>query len=162
MSQKRITKEGVYYHITNHFHQGVIRFIDKRCKKVFLDICRKAKEKFSFKIKNICVMDTHIHILIKPDNGESISDIMKFIKQCFTQWLNYRFGIKGTAWEARFFSKIVEFTEDIVRTFIYIEQNPIRAGLVGGGLGNKIAQKIKSFIYPFYEVWEPLSQEELS
>ena len=107
-------------------------------------------------------MDTHIHILIKPDNGESISDIMKFIKQCFTQWLNRRFGIKGTAWEARFFSKIVEFTEDIVRTFIYIEQNPIRAGLVGGGLGNKIAQKIKSFIYPFYEVWESLSQEELS
>ena len=107
-------------------------------------------------------MDTHIHILIKPDNGESISDIMKFIKQCFTQWLNRRFDIKGTAWEARFFSKIVEFTEDIVRTFIYIEQNPIRAGLVSEGLGSKIAQKIKSFVYPFYEIWEPLSQEELS
>ena len=123
-----------------------------------MELCHKAKKKFNFKIKNLCVMDTHIHLLIKPDNGESISDIMQFIKQCFTQWLNRRFGIKGTAWEARFFSKIVEFAEEIVRTFIYIEQNPIRAGLVGvRGLGNKI----KSLVYPFYEVWEPLLPNEL-
>jgi hypothetical protein len=52
----------------------------------------------------------------------------------------------------------VEFAEDIVRTFIYIEQNPIRAGLAGiRGLGNKI----KSLVYPFYEVWEPLLPDEL-
>ena len=157
MSQKRITKDGVYYHVTNHFHQGVIRFIDSKCKKMFMELCHKAKKKFNFKIKNLCVMDTHIHLLIKPDNC-TISDIMQFIKQCFTQWLNRRFGIKGTAWEARFFSKIVEFVEEIVRTFIYIEQNPIRAGLVGvRGLGNKI----KSLVYPFYEVWEPLLPNEL-
>jgi putative transposase len=102
-------------------------------------------------------MDTHIHMLIKPENC-TISDIMQFIKQCFTQWLNRRFGIKGTAWEARFFSKIVEFTEDIIRTFIYIEQNPVKAGLAGiRGLG----KKIKSLVYPFYEVWEPLLPDEL-
>ena len=159
MSQKRITKDGVYYHVTNHFHQGVIRFIDEICKKMFINICHKAKKKFNFKIKNLCVMDTHIHILIKPDTGESISDIMQFIKQCFTQWLNRRFGIKGTAWEARFFSKIVEFAEEIVRTFIYIEQNPIRAGLVGRGLGSKTP---KPLLYPFYEIWEPLLPNDFS
>ena len=97
-------------------------------------------------------MDTHIHILIRPENGEDISEIMQFIKQSFTQWLNRRFGIKGTAWEARFFSKIVEFAEEIVRTFIYIEQNPIRAGLV---------KNAKLSSYPFYEVWEPLLPKEL-
>lgn len=148
MSQKRIKKAGVHYHITNHFHQGVIRFIDKKCKKMFIGFCHRARRKFHFKIKNICVMDTHIHILIKPEVGEDISEIMQFIKQCFTQWLNRRFGIKGTAWETRFFSKIVEFAEEIVRTFIYIEQNPIRAGL-------------SKNTYPFYEVWEPLLPEEL-
>ena len=153
MSQKRITKDGVFYHITNHFHQGVIPFINNRCKKMFILFCRKARKKFCFKIKNICVMDTHIHILIKPENGESISNIMQFIKQCFTQWLNRSFGLKGTAWESRFFSKIVEFAEEIVRTFIYIEQNPIRAGL---------GKKRKLNTYPFYEVWEALLPEELN
>ena len=152
MSQKRIKKAGVYYHVTNHFHQGVIRFIDKKCKKMFIQFCHKAHQKFRFKIKNICVMDTHIHILIKPEIGEDISEIMQFIKQCFTQWLNRRFGIKGTAWEARFFSKIVEFVEDIVRTFVYIEQNPVRTGL---------GRDVKSSEYSFYEVWEPLLPEEL-
>ena len=98
-------------------------------------------------------MDTHIHLLIKPENGDSISDIMQFIKQCFTQWLNRSFGLKGTAWESRFFSKIVEFAEEIVRTFIYIEQNPIRAGL---GKNRKLNN------YPFYEVWETLLPEELN
>ena len=94
MSQKRIIKDGVYYHVTNHFHQGVIRFIDSKCKKMFIDLCHKARKKFNFKIKNLCVMDTHIHILIKPENC-TISDIMQFIKQCFTQWLNRRHGIKA-------------------------------------------------------------------
>lgn len=152
MSKRRIKKDGVLYHVTNHFHQGVIRFIDKRCKKMFIRICHKASRKFQFTIKNLCVMDTHIHILIRPENGEDISEIMQFIKQSFTQWLNRRFGIKGTAWEARFFSKIVEFAEEIVRTFIYIEQNPIRAGLV---------KNAKLSSYPFYEVWEPLLPKEL-
>lgn len=152
MSKRRIKKDGVLYHVTNHFHQGVIRFIDKRCKKMFIRICHKACRKFQFTIKNLCVMDTHIHILIRPENGEDISEIMQFIKQSFTQWLNRRFGIKGTAWETRFFSKIVEFAEEIVRTFIYIEQNPIRAGLV---------KNAKLSSYPFYEVWEPLLPKEL-
>ena len=152
MSRRRIKKAGVHYHVTSKFHQGVIRFIDKKCKKMFIRFCHKACEKFRFKIKNVCVMDTHIHLLICPGNGEDISKIMQYIKQCFTQWLNRRFGIKGPAWEARFFSKIVEFAEEIVRTFIYIEQNPIRAGLV---------RSSKLSDYPFYEVWEPLLPEEL-
>ena len=63
MSQKRITKDGVYYHVTNHFHQGVIRFIDSKCKKMFIELCHKAKKKFNFKIKNLKKLAEHFGLI---------------------------------------------------------------------------------------------------
>ncbi len=59
-----------------------------------------------------------------------LSQFMKSLKQRFTQWFNKRHGRKGTLWEDRFKSVIVEdgYTARVVAA--YIELNPVRAGIV--------------------------------
>jgi hypothetical protein len=61
----------------------------------------------------------------------SLTAFMKTLKQRFTQWYNKRSGRKGTLWEGRYKSVIVEDEQRALRTMsTYIDLNPVRAGLV--------------------------------
>jgi REP element-mobilizing transposase RayT len=61
----------------------------------------------------------------------SLSEFMKSVKQRFTRWHNAREGRRGTVWESRYSSVLVEEEERALRTMAaYIDLNPIRAGMV--------------------------------
>jgi len=60
-----------------------------------------------------------------------VSEFMKGVKQCFTQWYNGRKGRKGTLWEDRFKSVVVEGVGQALGAMAaYIDLNPVRAGMV--------------------------------
>jgi hypothetical protein len=60
-----------------------------------------------------------------------LSIFMKELKQRFSTWYNRRNGRKGTLWEERFKSILVEGDEKTLMTMAaYIDLNPFRAGLV--------------------------------
>jgi hypothetical protein len=76
-----------------------------------------------------------------------VSAFMKMLKQRFTQWYNGRRGRKGTLWEERFRSVLVEGAGHTMAAMAaYIDLNPVRAGLVKdpkdyrwGGYGEAMA-----------------------
>jgi len=60
----------------------------------------------------------------------SLSEFMKSLKQRFTQWYNRTKGRKGTLWESRYKSVLVEGAESALMTMAaYIDLNPVRAGV---------------------------------
>ena len=62
-----------------------------------------------------------------------VSQFMKSLKQTFTQWFNNSRpkGRKGTLWEERYGSVLVEGTAEALATMAaYIDLNPVRAGMV--------------------------------
>jgi REP element-mobilizing transposase RayT len=59
-----------------------------------------------------------------------LSQFMKTLKQRFTQWFNKRHGRRGTLWEERFKSVIVEDGYAARVIAAYIDLNPVRAGMV--------------------------------
>ena len=59
-----------------------------------------------------------------------LSQFMKVLKQRFTQWFNKQQGRKGTLWEDRFKSVIVEDGYAARVMAAYIDLNPVRAGMV--------------------------------
>ena len=60
----------------------------------------------------------------------SLSEFMKIVKQCFTQWFNRKHGRCGVLWESRFKSELVEDGHAARRVAAYIDLNPVRAGVV--------------------------------
>lgn len=61
-----------------------------------------------------------------------VSGFMQRLKQRFTQWYNRHHGRKGTLWEERFKSVLIEGAGETLATMAaYIDLNPVRAGLVG-------------------------------
>ncbi|TLD68322.1 chemotaxis protein CheW [Phragmitibacter flavus] len=60
-----------------------------------------------------------------------ISQFMKTLKQRFTQWYNKRHGRRGTLWEDRYRSTLVEGDLNaLAMVGAYIDLNPVRAALV--------------------------------
>ena len=60
-----------------------------------------------------------------------LSAFMKLLKQRFSQWYNRRTGRKGTLWEERFKSVLVEGAgRALMSMAAYIDLNPVRAGIV--------------------------------
>jgi len=62
--------------------------------------------------------------------GESLSRIMQWILSVFAQKYNKSFNYIGHVFYDRFKSKIIEDFRQYVATFIYIMENPVRAGIV--------------------------------
>ena len=60
-----------------------------------------------------------------------VSWFMKMLKQRFSRWFNKRTSRKGTLWEERFRSVLVEGAGSALATIAaYIDLNPVRAGMV--------------------------------
>lgn len=60
-----------------------------------------------------------------------VSAFIKLLKQRFTQWYNGRTDRKGTLWEGRFRSVLVDGAGEALTTMAaYIDLNPVRAGIV--------------------------------
>lgn len=60
-----------------------------------------------------------------------VSGFLQRLKQRFTQWFNRQQGRKGTLWEERFKSVLVEGAGETLATMAaYLDLNPVRAGLV--------------------------------
>ncbi len=60
-----------------------------------------------------------------------VSFFMKALKQSFSHWYNSKRARKGTLWEERFKSVLVEASGDALATIAaYIDLNPVRAGIV--------------------------------
>ncbi len=60
-----------------------------------------------------------------------LSVFLKELKQRFTQWYNRQNNRRGTLWEDRFKSVLVEGSEQALLTMAaYIDLNPVRAGMV--------------------------------
>ena len=61
----------------------------------------------------------------------NLSAFMKELKERFSKWYNRRNNRRGTLWEERFKSVLVENSDHVIATMAtYIELNPVRAGLV--------------------------------
>jgi len=61
----------------------------------------------------------------------NLSEFVRCVKLRFTRWHNRKHGRKGTIWEDKFGSVVVEEEERALRTMAaYIDLNPVRAGMV--------------------------------
>jgi hypothetical protein len=59
----------------------------------------------------------------------SLEHFMKELKERFSRWFNKRHGRRGTLWQDRYRSVLVEDGEALQTMAAYIDLNPVRAGL---------------------------------
>ena len=130
MRKKREIRDGFSYHITARINRQEFIFESNEVKKMFIDVILRSRHKYKFIIKNFCIMNNHIHFILKPLQGMSLSKIMQWILSVFAQKYNKFYGLIGHVWQGRFKSKVIENFRQYLNTFIYIANNPVKAGIV--------------------------------
>jgi putative transposase len=130
MRKPRVLLPGARYHVTARANRKEMILESDSIKSLFLEVLARAKAKYSFKIENFCVMGNHFHLIIRPEIGTNLSRIMQWIMSVFAMSWNRIHGHVGHVWCERFFSRILESLYSYLRTFEYIAQNPVKAGLV--------------------------------
>lgn len=130
MRHPRILINGARYHVTARINRKEMLLESSRVRELFLSTVRRAKRKYRFRLWNFCVMGNHVHFLIEPVEGESLSSIMRWILGVFAMAYNRKQGLTGHVWGERFHSRILDGLREFVLAFGYIDDNPVRAGLV--------------------------------
>lgn len=121
---------GAEYHVVARANRREFILESPEIKELFLDVLRRAKKKYSFTVRNFCVMSNHFHMIVRPAHGESLSKIMQWILSVFAARFNRIFGFVGHVWYDRFRSKIIDSFRQFLATFLYIAVNPVQAHMV--------------------------------
>ena len=123
-------KDGATYHVTARANRQELILGGDGIKELFIRTLVRAKRKHRFELISVCVMYNHVHLLIRPRGGESLSKIMQWILSVFAINFNKRFGLVGHVWRDRFRSKIIGSLRQFVATLNYIRNNPAKAQIV--------------------------------
>ena len=120
-------KEGARYHVTARANRKEMILDSGRMKDLFLEVVKRAKEKYDFRIENFCIMGNYFHFIIQPMKDASLSDIMRWIMSVFAMAWNRINHLTGHVWGERFFSRIIQTFGEYIRVFGYIDENPVEA-----------------------------------
>ena len=75
------------------------------------------------------VMPDHIHLVIIPGT-KTVSGIMKSIKGFSSRKINLLNNTKGKLWQEGYHETTIDKVKFVYQKLRYIEENPVRAGLV--------------------------------
>jgi len=117
MRKKREIIEGAAYHVTSRTNDKIRVFDGNLGRKIMLLVIEEAKEKYAFTLHNFCIMPTHIHLLITPANGTSLSRIIQWIKTHSAKRWNCIHGSKDHLWGDRFFSRPIKDLREFFNVF---------------------------------------------
>ena len=124
---RKQSRTGVYHIIIRGINrQGI--FHDDEDKSVFMDKLSKYKKEYSFMLYAYCLMNNHIHLLVK-EAEESISGIMKRLGVSYVYWYNKKYDRVGHLFQDRFKSENIEDDTYLLAAVRYIHQNPVKVGL---------------------------------
>jgi len=103
-------------------------FIDEEDKGKFIKIVFKKKADGAFKLYAYCIMDNHLHLVIKEQN-EPISRIVKKITTSYAYYFNAKYKRVGHLFQDRYKSETIEDEPYLISVIRYIHNNPEKAGI---------------------------------
>ena len=122
---RKYSKTGIY-HIMLRGNERKDIFIDEEDKGKFIKIVFKKKADDAFKLYAFCIMDNHVHLVIKEQN-EPISRIVKKITTSYAYYFNAKYKRVGHLFQDRYKSETIEDEPYLLSVIRYIHNNPEKA-----------------------------------
>ena len=125
---RRKCESGIYHVMLRGINKQPVFFADAD-KTRFLHTLQKYKEQCGFHIYGYCLMNNHVHLLIKETEAYPLNSIVKRIAGSYAYWYNLSYQRIGHLFQDRFRSEPVEDDGYFLTVLRYIHQNPLKAGL---------------------------------
>lgn len=76
-----------------------------------------------------CVIPNHVHVLLRPFDGEKLDKIVHSWKSYSSKEANTILGLNGRFWQPEYYDHLIRSDKEFNNTLEYILKNPITAGL---------------------------------
>jgi putative transposase len=117
------------HHITQRGTNRQTVFYSQKDRRVYLGLLREYSRQTEVGILAYCLMMNHIHLIAVPRDVDSLAICLRRTHGRYAQYLNARRMRSGHLWQNRFYSCALD-SSHLRNALRYVEQNPVRAGLV--------------------------------
>ncbi len=126
----RLTVAGYPHHVIQRGNdrQAIVR--DDQDRQRLLDLWFEHARVCKVAIHAYVIMDNHFHLLVTPETGEALPQMMQAVGRAYVRYFNLRHQRSGTLWEGRYRSNLIESERYLLACMVYIDLNPVRAGMV--------------------------------
>jgi REP-associated tyrosine transposase len=105
-------------------------FVQPADYETFLTILVGAAEHHGVSVHAYALMSTHFHLMVTPRDRVALPQAMKVVGVRYVRYFNRKYDRFGTLWASRYRGILVADDGYGLTCLRYIEQNPVRAGLV--------------------------------
>lgn len=119
------------YFVTSQTAERLPLFRHSRWAELFADVLRHYAAT-EYALHAFVVMHDHFHLLLSPSG--SIERTMQCIKGGFSYRAKGELGWNGPIWQTGFTDHRIRDEDDYRQHVRYLEQNPVRAGLVAAAI----------------------------
>jgi len=127
---RRNLMDGGYYHILTRGNDRKVLFKRDQDYRVFIRLLAKYLETCLISIQHYCLMNNHIHLLLKLEVAKELPKFMQGVLQSYAHYFRKQYGSSGFLFQNRYKSLIIDSERYLLEAARYIERNPMRAGLV--------------------------------
>ncbi|MBI1886329.1 MAG: transposase [Chloroflexi bacterium] len=128
---RRFHEENYPYFITTSTAGRERVFQDRAKAELLKEVLYQTRVRYGFLLLGFAIMPDHLHAVIVPRLGDTISQVMRFVKGTYARAHNVLYDSSGPFWQPRFYDRAVRDEEALRATITYVEQNPVKAKLAG-------------------------------
>jgi putative transposase len=145
----RFNLENSCHFVTSKTYRNARIFSNENSSELFIQTLFEVKEKFNFLVIAFVVMPDHIHLMLVPNERNTISDVMRHIKGRFSRRYNllsrgmnspdyvipdHRAGNSSVpetkVWQDSFYDHVIRNRKEFDERLNYLYNNPVKAKLV--------------------------------
>ncbi len=129
--QPRLTVAAYPHHVIQRGNdrQAIVR--DDADRERLLALWHEHAQTFKVAVHAYVIMDNHFHLLVTPETDTGLPQMMQAVGRAYVRYFNLRHQRTGTLWEGRYRSNLIESERYLLACMVYIDLNPVRAGMVG-------------------------------
>ncbi|PKO54324.1 MAG: transposase [Betaproteobacteria bacterium HGW-Betaproteobacteria-2] len=126
----RLNVAGNPQHVIQRGNNRQVTFFAEEDYQFYLGCLTEAAQKYANDIHAYVLMTNHVHLLVTPNQLESIARLMQSVGRRYVQYINYTYNRSGTLWEGRYKASLIQSERYLLTCMRYIELNPVRARMV--------------------------------
>src|SRR5712692_5894791 len=126
----RIHVPGASLHVIQRRNNRTVIFHEDDDYEVFLTMLQSVAGRNGVSVHGYVLMTTHTHLLVTPSDAKALPKTMQQLGVRYVMYFNRKYERVGTLWTGRYRALLVGKERYWLTCLRYIEQNPVRAGMV--------------------------------
>lgn len=125
---REVSPTGIYHVMQRGVGKQII-FESEDDYKFYLKKLKTYKELLNIEVIAYCLMENHVHLLIRTDDCSKISNLMQRIGTSYAVYYNGRYTHSGHVFQGRFACELINDEKYLMTCIRYIHNNPVKAGI---------------------------------